>query len=142
MCSALFNRADFDSLSGGAGVLYRDDGVGSGGHGRARHNAAGLTGANRFLRHFAGRYVFDNIQGYGRIVLRGGCVRMTHGIAVHGRIVAGWIVAPRQHVLGEYAARRVEQRNALGAEDFHVFEDDGAGFFRGEHRVGGHIGYL
>ena len=92
------------------------------------------------MRHLAGRYVFDDLQGYGCIVPRCGYVRMAHGIAVHGRVVAGRIVAARQHVLGEYAARSVEQGDALGAEDLYVVEDDGAGFFGGEHLVAGHIG--
>ena len=46
-----------------------------------------------------------------------GYVRMAHGIAVHGRVVAWRIVAARQHVLGEYAASSFKQRDALRAED-------------------------
>ena len=108
MRAALFNGEDLDLLPSRAGVLYWSDGVGSGGHGRTRHNATGLTGANRFLWHLAGRYVFNDLQGYGRVVPCCGYVCMAHGIAVHGRVVAGRIVAARQHVLGEHAASSVE----------------------------------
>ena len=115
VCAALFNGEDLDLLLGGASVLYWGDGIGSGRHGRARHNAAGLAGADRFLRHLAGRYVFDDFQGYGRVVFRGGYVRMAHGIAVHGRVVAGRIVAGAPTRLGPVRGRwRRAERRARG----------------------------
>ena len=130
----------FDPLLIGASVLYRGDSVGSGGHSRTRHNAAGLTGADRFFCGTlpAGMSSMTS-KATGRVVP---LLRLRpHGVR-HSRPWPNCRRAdcPRRANTSWASTRLVasSKENALGGRGTCTWSrDDGAGFFWGKHRVAG-----
>ena len=89
---------------GRSGVLDGHDGVGPGGHGRARHDPDRLARPDRPLGGAAGTDRVDHLQHDGQLRPGVGDVDGAHGEAVHGRAGEAREVGRRLHVLGQHTA--------------------------------------
>ena len=105
---------DADAAAFQPAQLLRHHGVEARRHHRAGHDAHAVAGRGRHRRHIAG------MHGGGHPQHRLGAVGQRaagEGIAVHRRVVMGWHVDRRDHVLGQHAAERLAQRQRLAAVD-------------------------
>jgi hypothetical protein len=108
-----------DAVGAAVGVLDRHHAVRALDHDRPGEDARRLARPEPDLGGVARRRGGHDVELDRHL----GDVRRAHGVAVHGRVVEGWLVDLCHHVVGERVAQRVAQRQV----------DDGVGVDQLEH---------
>ncbi len=116
------------------GVLDLDDGIGARRERRAGHDANRRAGRHLLPWLVAGRQLADDAQTCGRVRT---CARGIGGpqrVAVHRRVGVWWNVDVGVDVLGQHAARRLQDRHLLRLQRFECIQHTRLGFLYAQHR--------